>query len=146
MLFRSTEDDIKTVEKKVIFTNGCFDIIHKGHIEYLKKSKELGDYLIVGLNSDQSVENLKGLGRPRNRQEDRKAVLESLKFVDEVIIFEEDTPIELIKAIKPAIITKGGDYTSKDQVVGNELAEVVLIPFVEGYSTTAILEHLNGDC
>ena len=141
-----TPEDIRTVEKKVVFTNGCFDIIHRGHIEYLKKSKELGDYLIVGLNSNQSVENLKGLGRPRTDQEDRKKVLESLKFVDEVIIFEEDTPIELIKKIKPAIITKGGDYTCKEQVVGNELAEVVLIPFVEGYSTTAILEYMNGDC
>lgn len=140
-----TKEDIKTVEKTVIFTNGCFDIIHKGHIEYLQKSKELGDYLIVGLNSDESVKRLKGESRPVNKQEDRRAVLMALDCVDEVIIFDEDTPYELIKSIKPNIITKGGDYTSKDQVVGNDLAEVVLIPLTQGYSTTNLLELCN-DC
>lgn len=140
-----TEDDIKKVEQKVVFTNGCFDILHKGHIDYLKKSKALGDKLIVGINSDKSVEKLKGLCRPHNNQEDRKSILESLEFVDEVIIFSSDTPYELIKHIEPDIITKGGDYTVEN-VVGNDLAEVVIIPFTEGYSTTNTLEHMNGDC
>lgn len=140
-----TEEDIKTVEKKVIFTNGCFDILHKGHIDYLKKSKELGDCLIVGLNSDESVKRIKGDLRPYNNEQDRKEMLESLKFVDEVIIFDDETPYELIKAIKPDIITKGGDYTV-ETVVGNDLAEVVIIPTTEGYSTTDTLEYMNGDC
>lgn len=140
-----TEEDIKTVDKKVVFTNGCFDILHKGHIDYLKKSKELGDCLIVGLNSDESVKRIKGDLRPYNNEQDRKEMLESLKFVDEVIIFDDETPYELIKAIKPDIITKGGDYTV-ETVVGNDLAEVVIIPTTEGYSTTDTLEYMNGDC
>ena len=141
-----TKDDIKTVEKKIVFTNGCFDILHKGHIDYLEKSKKLGDYLIVGLNSDASTKKLKGDDRPINKEQDRKRILEALKFVDEVIIFEEDTPYNLIKSIKPDIITKGGDYKTKEEVVGNDLSEIVLIPYVEGYSTTNILEHLSNDC
>ena len=138
-----TEDDLKTIETRVVFTNGCFDILHKGHIDYLIKSKQLGDKLIVGLNSDASVARLKGSDRPINKQEDRKYVLENLGCVDQVIIFDEDTPYQLIKKIKPDIITKGGDYQSYD-VVGNDLAEVVIIPFVDGYSTTGILEKING--
>jgi D-beta-D-heptose 7-phosphate kinase/D-beta-D-heptose 1-phosphate adenosyltransferase len=136
-----TEEDIRKVTPKIIFTNGCFDIIHRGHVEYLQKSKKLGDKLIVGLNSDKSVKSLKGFSRPVNNQSDRKFVLESLGCVDEVIVFNEDTPYELIKRIKPDIITKGGDYTSIDQVVGHDLAQVKLIPFISGYSTTSILER-----
>jgi D-beta-D-heptose 7-phosphate kinase/D-beta-D-heptose 1-phosphate adenosyltransferase len=136
-----TDEDIKQV--RTVFTNGCFDILHKGHIDYLKKSKTLGAKLIVGLNSDQSVKRLKGQSRPINNQEDRKAVLESLDCVDEVIIFDDDTPYDLINKIKPSIITKGGDY-KPDQVVGNDLADVVIIPFVDGYSTSKVLEKLNG--
>jgi D-beta-D-heptose 7-phosphate kinase/D-beta-D-heptose 1-phosphate adenosyltransferase len=134
-----TEEDIRSVSPKVVFTNGCFDILHRGHIEYLKKSKSLGDKLVVGINSDKSVWRLKGLGRPLTRQEDRKAILESLECVDEVIIFDEDTPYELIKKVKPDVITKGGDYTP-EIVVGNDLAEVVIIDYLNGYSTTNILE------
>ena len=134
-------EDIK--KAYTIFTNGCFDILHKGHVEYLKQSKQLGDKLIVGLNSDTSVKKLKGDDRPINNQQDRKAVLESLDCVDEVIIFDEDTPYELIKQIQPDIITKGGDY-SFDTVVGNDLAEVVIIPSIEGYSTSKILEKSVG--
>lgn len=124
--------------KKVVFTNGCFDIIHRGHIELLEKSKSHGDYLVVGLNSDESVKRLKGETRPVMNQEDRKRTLESLKFVDEVIIFDEDTPYNLIKQIKPDIITKGGDYKI-NEVVGNDLARVIIIPYISGYSTTGIL-------
>jgi len=129
--------DLKEVT--TIFTNGCFDVLHKGHIEYLRASKKLGGKLIVGLNSDKSVKRLKGQNRPINNQYDRRAVLQSIGCVDEVIIFDEDTPYELIKKIKPDIITKGGDYTV-DMVVGNDLAKVVIIPYVDGYSTTKILE------
>ena len=140
-----TPEDVRSVEKKVIFTNGCFDFIHRGHVTYLEKSKELGDYLIVGLNSDESVKRLKGENKPYNNQDDRKRVLESLKCVDEVIIFDEDTPYDLIKRIQPDIITKGGDYKTKEEVVGNDIANVELIPFLEGYSTTKMVEKIN-DC
>lgn len=141
-----TKDDIKSVDKKVVFTNGCFDILHKGHIEYLRQSRALGDKLIVGLNSDDSVRRRKGDKRPINNQEDRKKLLEALEFVDEVIIFDEDKPYELMKRVQPDIITKGGDYANRDKIVGHDLAEVVILPFVDGYSTTKTLEHMNGDC
>jgi D-beta-D-heptose 7-phosphate kinase/D-beta-D-heptose 1-phosphate adenosyltransferase len=140
-----TPEDVRSVEKKVVFTNGCFDFIHRGHVTYLEKSKELGDYLIIGLNSDDSVKRLKGENKPYNNQDDRKKVLESLKCVDEVIIFDEDTPYDLIKRIEPDIITKGGDYKTKEEVVGNDIANVELIPFLEGYSTTKMVEKIN-DC
>ena len=136
-----TEEDIK--QTKTVFTNGCFDIIHRGHVDYLKKSRALGSKLIVGLNSDLSVKTNKGVFKPVNAQEDRKAILESLDCVDEVIIFDEPTPFELIKSIRPDIITKGGDYTMNN-VIGKELAEVVIIPFLDGYSTTKILERASG--
>lgn len=135
-----TEEDVK--QTRTVFTNGCFDIIHKGHVEYLRKSKELGAKLIVGLNSDESVRKLKGPNRPINNQDDRRAVLESLDCVDEVVIFNEEAPYELIKQIKPDIITKGGDYTVED-VVGNDLAPVTIIPLTIGYSSTNVLERLN---
>lgn len=141
-----TDPEIRSVKQTTVFTNGCFDILHKGHIEYLKKSKELGNKLIVGLNSDKSVTRLKGEGRPVNNQDDRKQVLEALEFVDEVIIFEEDTPYDLIKKIEPDIITKGGDYKTKEEVVGHDLAKVIILPYIDGYSTTKTLEHMNGDC
>ena len=125
----------------IVFTNGCFDILHRGHIEYLRESKKLGTHLIVGLNSDDSVRRLKGENRPVNNQWDRKMVLEELRCVDEVIIFEEDTPYELIKKIAPDIITKGGDYKIKD-VVGHDLTKTIIIPFLEGYSTSNVLKKL----
>ncbi|CAB4124373.1 RbsK Sugar kinases, ribokinase family [uncultured Caudovirales phage] len=127
--------------KTRVFTNGCFDILHRGHIDLLEKAKAFGDYLIVGLNSDASVRRLKGDSRPINSQVDRKKALESIKFVDEVVIFDETTPYNLIKEIKPDIITKGGDY-SVNTVVGNDLAVVKIIPLTEGYSTTKILEKI----
>ena len=127
----------------VVFTNGCFDILHRGHVEYLKATKELGDYLIVGINSDSSVKRLKGLDRPVNKQEDRVAVLQAIKYVDEVIVFDEDTPYRLIKEVKPDIITKGGDYT-QDNVVGNDIAKVVILPYIQGYSTTGLVNAVKG--
>ncbi len=131
------------VERTKVFTNGCFDIVHRGHIEMLKASKQLGDWLVVGVNTDHSVRRLKGESRPVNNESDRKVLLESLDFVDEVILFDEDTPLELIQRVQPNIITKGGDYTV-DTVVGNQLAKVVILPTVEDYSTTRTIEVING--
>ncbi len=125
---------------KVIFTNGCFDILHRGHLELLKYCKSLG-LVIVGLNSDESVKRLKGSERPINSQDDRKFMLESCKFVDGVLVFDEDTPYNLIKKIKPDIIVKGGDYSSED-VVGNDLAEVKIFSYVDGYSTTKTIKSI----
>ena len=125
----------------VIFTNGCFDIIHRGHLELLKYCKSLGNKVVVGLNSDKSIKRLKGKKRPINKENDRKFHLESLVYVDSVIIFEENTPYELIQKIKPNIIVKGGDYTVKD-VVGNDLAEVRIFNRVKGYSTTKKIQDI----
>ena len=127
---------------KVIFTNGCFDILHRGHFELLKYAKSLGDYLIVGLNSDSSVKSLKGPTRPFFAEKDRKFMLESCKYVDEVIIFDEDTPYELLKKVRPDFIVKGGDY-KKEEVVGSDLAEVIIFEYVEGYSTTSVLGEIS---
>jgi D-beta-D-heptose 7-phosphate kinase/D-beta-D-heptose 1-phosphate adenosyltransferase len=126
---------------KVIFTNGCFDILHRGHLELLKYCKSLGR-VIVGLNSDISVRILKGEDRPFNSQKDRQFLLESLKFVDEVRIFDEETPYTLIDALKPDIIVKGGDYEPAD-VVGNDIAEVKIFNFIDGYSTTKTIQSLT---
>ena len=126
-----------------VFTNGCFDIIHRGHIELLKFARNCGDKLIVGLNSDSSVKTLKGDSRPIQNQEDRKAILEAIRWVDEVILFEEPTPINLIKSLKPEIIVKGGDYTP-DQVVGNNLAEVRIFELVDGLSTTKTVKNISN--
>ena len=129
---------------KIIFTNGCFDILHRGHVEYLQKAKELGDLLILGLNSDLSVKRLKGENRPINNEEDRAIVLSALECVDFIIIFDEDTPFELLKNLKPDILVKGGDY-KLENVIGREFAkETVLIDFVDGYSTTKIINKINN--
>ena len=124
---------------KVIFTNGCFDVLHRGHFELLKYCSTLGA-VIVGLNSDDSVKSLKGASRPLYNEEDRKFALECCKYVDSVVIFEEETPYELIKTLAPDIVVKGGDY-KKEDVVGYDLAEVKIFNFVEGYSTSKILEE-----
>ena len=131
------------LKDKKVFTNGCFDILHRGHIELLEFCKSLGTVL-VGLNSDNSVRRLKGSSRPINNERDRKYLLESCKFVDEVVIFEEDTPYSLIKRIAPDVIVKGGDYTV-ETTVGNELAEVKIFPTVEGFSTTQIMEKVKNN-
>tara|TARA_R100000353_G_scaffold175620_1_gene146476 strand:+ start:471 stop:863 length:393 start_codon:yes stop_codon:yes gene_type:complete len=128
---------------RVIFTNGCFDILHRMHIELLKFCKSRGDYVVVGLNSDASVKALKGDKRPINKEDDRKYVLESLKFVDEVIIFEEETPFNLVKELRPDEIVKGGDYKVED-IAGHEFAPVVLFNYNNSYSTTKALEKLNS--
>ena len=132
---------------KIVFTNGCFDILHRGHIEYLAKAAALGTKLIVGLNTDGSVHRLKGNARPVNDEGARALALASLVFVDEVILFDTDTPRELIEFVQPDVLVKGGDYRPED-IVGHDVVEawggkVVTIPLVEGYSTTSIIERMK---
>lgn len=125
--------------EKVVFTNGCFDILHRGHIEYLNKARDLGERLIVGLNTDDSVKRLKGACRPVNNQADRAYLLSALECVDGVVLFDEDTPYRLIECLKPDLLVKGGDYELENIVGRNLVDEVVILPFVDGYSTTKIL-------
>ncbi|MDX3960304.1 D-glycero-beta-D-manno-heptose-7-phosphate kinase [Aliarcobacter skirrowii] len=129
--------------KKIVFTNGCFDILHVGHVKYLEEAKSYGDVLILGLNADSSVRKLKGPTRPINTQDDRAYILASLESVDYVVIFEEETPYELIKLIKPHVLVKGGDYEGKE-VVGQDIAdELKLVQFVDGKSTTNTIKRIN---
>lgn len=132
----------KDLQKRVVFTNGCFDVLHKGHLTLLKEARSLGDKLIVGVNSDGSVKRLKGSDRPINDVATRVAQLEVLPWIDEVHTFTEDTPYELIKKLKPDLIVKGGDYTV-EEIVGHDLAPVHIVPTVKGFSTTATLEKIN---
>jgi len=135
--------ELKARGKKIIFTNGCFDILHAGHVRYLETAKSYGDVLILGLNSDRSVTALKGEGRPINTQLDRAYILAALEAVDYVVVFDNDTPYDLIKAIKPHILVKGGDYEGK-QVVGQDIAdELKLVQFVDGKSTTKTIEKIQ---
>jgi D-beta-D-heptose 7-phosphate kinase/D-beta-D-heptose 1-phosphate adenosyltransferase len=124
-----------------VFTNGCFDVLHVGHIELLKYCATLGD-VVVGLNSDDSVRRLKGPSRPFNNEQDRTKVLESIKYVDSVHVFQEDTPYELIKTLKPDLIVKGGDYERQD-VVGSDLCEVRIFHTVFGYSSSSTIERIS---
>jgi len=133
--------------KKIVFTNGCFDILHVGHIRLLNDAKKLGDILVVGINSDFSIKKLKGKDRPINIESDRKIILESLKAVDFVFIFEEDTPLNLIKKIKPNILVKGGDY-SESNIVGSDFVknnggEVKTLSFHYGYSSTKYINQIK---
>ena len=131
--------------KKIVFTNGCFDILHVGHVKYLQEAKSFGDVLIVGLNSDASVRRLKGPSRPVNAVEDRAYLLAALEAVDFVVPFEDDTPYELIKMVAPDVLVKGGDYKGKE-VVGTEFAkELKLVDFVDGKSTTKTIEKIQGN-
>ena len=133
----------KNSDKKIVFTNGCFDILHKGHVSYLNTAKSFGDVLILGLNSDNSVKRLKGESRPINTQEDRAYILSALECIDYVVIFDEDTPYELISKIKPNVLVKGGDYKGKE-VVGQDIAdELKLVDFIEGRSTTRTIKRIQ---
>jgi len=130
--------------KKVVFTNGCFDILHSGHVRILEASRSKGDALIVGLNSDASVRRIKGPERPVNGQKDRAIVLASLEAVDRIVIFGEDTPLKLLSAVRPDVLIKGADYR-KDQIIGREYAaKVVRIPLVKGKSTTSIIKRCGA--
>lgn len=146
-----TQDEIENLtkrlalkNKKIVFTNGCFDILHKGHVSYLNIAKSFGDVLIVGLNSDASVRALKGENRPVNEEDDRAYMLSALESVDYVVVFNEDTPYELIKKIQPHTLVKGADYEGKE-VVGSDIAkETRLVEFVEGKSTTKLIEKIKN--
>ncbi|MCI5724837.1 MAG: D-glycero-beta-D-manno-heptose 1-phosphate adenylyltransferase [Fusobacterium gastrosuis] len=135
--------------KKVVFTNGCFDILHVGHVSYLENAKRQGDILIVGVNSDESTRRLKGPTRPINNENDRACMLSALKSVDYTVIFDEDTPEDLIAYLRPSIHVKGGDY-KKDDLPETKIVEayggkVVILNFVEGKSTTNIVNKIMGD-
>ncbi len=134
-------------QKKVVFTNGCFDILHRGHIEYLANAADLCDVLIIGLNTDDSVSRIKGKGRPIQDQTSRAMILSALHFVDAVVLFNEDTPYDLIKFVKPDVLVKGSDYKPEDivgyDIVKEKEGEIVTIDFLEGFSTSSIIERVN---
>jgi rfaE bifunctional protein nucleotidyltransferase chain/domain len=138
----------KSEGKKVVFTNGVFDLLHIGHITYLAKAAELGDKLIIGLNADSSVKRIKGEGRPVNDQNSRATLLAALFFVDAIVVFEEDTPRDLITTLLPDILVKGADYTVENIVGAKEViangGEVKTITFVEGYSSTSIIQKIRN--
>ena len=135
-------DEAKAKGRKIVFTNGCFDVLHIGHIRYLRDAKALGDVLVIGLNSDKSVSIIKP-GRPVNPQDRRAEILAALEMVDYISIFEEDTPYELIKVVQPDILVKGGDW-KKEDIVGSDIAkETRSLPYVKGASTTEIIEKIK---
>lgn len=141
--------DLKKQGKEIVFTNGCFDILHAGHIQYLMNAKEMGNILIIGLNSDASVKKLKGENRPINNEYDRAFVLSALSMVDYVVIFDQDTPYDIINLIMPDFLVKGGDWKIKD-IVGADIVEasggvVRSLPFKQGYSTSAIIAKLQNN-
>ena len=135
---------IKTQNKKIVFTNGCFDILHLGHIKYLEEAKKCGDILIVGINSDESVKKLKGLDRPINSEYDRSYLLASLEIVDYVVVFSEETPFNLIKKIKPNILVKGGDYEGLPVIGEHIVDELKIVNFIEGKSTSETILNLQN--
>ncbi len=135
-------------EGKIVFTNGCFDLLHLGHLDYLSKSADFGNKLIIGLNTDSSIQKLKGESRPIHQQKTRQQLLASLSFVDAVVLFEQDTPLELITSILPDVLVKGADYTI-DQIVGSDVilhnnGEVKTIEFLEGYSSSSVIERIKN--
>ncbi|MBK8552552.1 MAG: D-glycero-beta-D-manno-heptose 1-phosphate adenylyltransferase [Ignavibacteria bacterium] len=145
--FKIKREELRKQNKKIVFTNGCFDILHKGHAAYLNQAKSLGDVLIVGVNSDRSVKVLKGEGRPVNNENDRAFLLDNLKSVDYVIIFDEDTPYNLIGKLLPDYLVKGGDWKEED-IVGWDIVKanggkVMSLQFVDNYSTTGIINKMK---
>ncbi len=145
--FQKSLEFWRLMKKKIVFTNGCFDIIHRGHIDYLSKAADLGNILLIGLNTDASVKRLKGRGRPVNDEVARAQNLAALFFIDAIILFDEDTPYNLIKEVKPDILVKGSDYKSED-IVGHDIVkenggEIVTIDLLPGYSTTSIIQKIK---
>ena len=143
------QNDLLLHQRKIVFTNGCFDLLHCGHITYLAKARQLGDLLVIGLNSDTSVRRLKGPERPINSETARAQVLAALEMVDYVTIFEEDTPFNIIRKVKPDFLVKGGDYQIEN-IVGADFVhehggQVLTIPFVDGFSTTSIVDQLKNN-
>ena len=138
----------KSDKQKIVFTNGCFDIVHRGHIEVLAQTADLGDKLIIGLNSDSSIQKIKGKNRPIINEECRAILLAALSFVDAIILFKQENPLKLISKLKPHVLAKGGDYNVKD-IVGHEIVqdnggEVILVPFVSGFSSTTIINKIKN--
>jgi rfaE bifunctional protein nucleotidyltransferase chain/domain len=141
-------EDWRKEKCKIVFTNGCFDLLHLGHVDYLAKAADLGDYLVIGVNTDVSVSNLKGPSRPITDEISRTTVLAALESVSAVVLFDEETPYELISVLQPDVLVKGADYQI-DQIVGGDLVlnrggEIKIIAFVEGYSTSAIEKKIKG--
>jgi len=133
--------------RRIVFTNGCFDLLHPGHIDYLEKARVLGDVLIVGLNDDDSIRRLKGASRPINPLSDRARMLSALRYVDMVVSFPEDTPLKLIQSLMPDVLVKGGDYKPDDIIGARDVrmngGEVVVMPFVDGHSTSSLIERIK---
>jgi D-glycero-beta-D-manno-heptose 1-phosphate adenylyltransferase len=134
--------------KKIVFTNGCFDILHKGHIDYLAKASDYGDVLVIGLNTDHSIKKIKGAKRPVQDENSRALIMASLNFVTAVILFDEETPYELIKQVKPDVLIKGADYTP-EEIVGYDIVKakkgkIVTLDYIQGYSTTGIIEKIKS--
>ncbi len=149
-LAKAKEIRVKAKEKGeiIVFTNGCFDILHRGHIQYLRQAKELGDILVIGLNTDNSIHNFKSKSRPIFNQDDRAEVLSALTFVDYIVLFDELTPQNLIEKIEPDILVKGGDY-KMNEIVGRETVRkcggnVIILPLLQGYSTTEIINKIKN--
>lgn len=144
----STVRDWNSSNEKIVFTNGCFDLLHLGHVDYLSKAKDLGTKLIVGVNSSESVEKLKGPSRPIHSSQTRSTILAAFEFIDLVIIFGDDTPLNLIKTLRPKILVKGGDYNLKTIVGANEVinsgGKVEIIPFLSGFSTSNIVTKIQS--
>jgi len=138
----------KATGNKIVFTNGCFDIIHRGHIEVLARTADLGDKLVIGLNSDQSIQKLKGEDRPIIEEQSRAILLAALSFVDAIVLFSEDTPLKLISTLIPDVLAKGGDYEI-ETIVGHEIVQqnggkVKLVPFLDGFSSTSIIDKIKN--
>ena len=146
---KPTLDQLVKEDKRVVFTNGCFDILHRGHVEYLCKARDLGDYLVLGLNTDESVKRLnKSPERPINKEETRAIILAALSCVDAIVLFNNDTPLDLITFLKPSILVKGNDYRAEN-IVGYDVVianggKVLTIDLVEGFSTTKLIEKMKG--
>ena len=141
-------DHLKAQGKKIIFTNGCFDILHPGHTRYLWAARQLGDYLVVAVNSDRSVRDIKGEGRPVIPEQERTEVIAALGFVNAVVIFDEDNPLKVIRRLMPDVLVKGGDWP-EDKIIGADVVkgaggEVKRIPFVPGYSTSRVIDKIRG--
>jgi len=141
-------EGIKAQGKRVVFTNGCFDLLHPGHMRYLYAARQMGDFLVVAVNTDRSVKSIKGKNRPIQSQDERAELLAALSFVDAVALFDEDNPLKVIQDLLPAVLVKGGDW-AEDKIVGADVVRkaggtVKSLPFVTGYSTTALIEKIRG--
>jgi|TARA_B100000497_G_C7656006_1_gene394852 rfaE bifunctional protein nucleotidyltransferase chain/domain len=138
----------RNANQKIVFTNGCFDLLHFGHVDYLTKARDLGDRLVVGLNTDGSIKRIKGAARPINNEESRAALLAGMAYVDAVVLFDEETPINLVSMVMPDVLVKGGDYSIKEivghEIVLNNKGEVCTIDFVEGYSSSVLIEKIKN--